>query len=189
MVNEIFEILRILIENQEERFSIRKLSIARDINYKSAYNAVKKLHEMGLAGLEKIGNTVNCSFTGKFDPLVFEVEYERRKDLIKNKDFKVICSRLKDLKFPFVALLFGSFAKKKQSKGSDIDILAIAENQDEIERAISLIPLDIHLTAVTNKEFITMAMSKEFSVVSEAMKNYIILIGIEDYYGVIGDAG
>jgi len=188
MANETFEILRILVDNHEERFSIRKLSKLRDINYKSAYNAVKKLQDKGLVDLEKIGNTIICTFTRRFDPLVFEVEYQRKEDFKKNKDFNVICSRLEELKFQFVALLFGSYAKKSQGKGSDIDLLVISENEREVKRAVSLIPLKIHLTAVTNEEFDIMAKSKEFSVVSEAMKNNIILVGIEDYYRMIRNA-
>ena len=47
----------------------------------------------------------------------------------------------------------------------------------------------IHLTAVTYKDFIYMAKSKEFTVVSEAIKNNIILVGIEEYYRLLKNAG
>ncbi|MBM4241617.1 MAG: nucleotidyltransferase, partial [Euryarchaeota archaeon] len=42
--------------------------------------------------------------------------------------------------------------------------------------------LEIHLTFFTYEEFLSMAQSREFSVVLEAIKNNIILVGIEDYY-------
>ena len=189
MDNEIQEILRILIENREENFSIRKLSKLRKINYKSAYISIMKLRQQAIINLEKFGNTTNCTFNRSFNPLVFKVEYERRKELLKDKNFKVIYSRLNKLKFPFIALLFGSFIKKKDHKNSDIDLLVISEKQKEIEEAISLIPLRIHLTNLLNKEFLDMAKSKEFSVVSEAIKKNIILIGIEDYYRMLENVG
>ena len=189
MANEIEEILRILIENQEERFSIRKLSKLRKINYKSAYIAIMKLEQQGIVKLEKFGNTINCTFNQTFNPMVFKVEYERRKELLKDKNFKVIYSRLSALKFPFIALLFGSFVKKKNHKHSDIDLLTINEKQKELEQEISLTPLKIHLTNISNKEFLNMTKSKEFSVVSEAIKKNIILIGIEDYYRLLENAG
>jgi len=47
--------------------------------------------------------------------------------------------------------------------------------------------LDIHLTILNFEEFMDTAMSKEFTVVSEAMKNNIILVGIEDYYRVLNN--
>lgn len=189
MVNETYHILKILIKNQEEKFSIRKLSILRKINYKSAYNAIMKLNKENIIKLEKFGNTMNCSFNKNFNPLVFEVEYDRREKLLKNKNFKVIYKNLNELKFSFVALLFGSYASGKPRKSSDIDFLVISENEKEIENIISLIPLNIHLTLVSNREFFDMATSKKFNVVNEAMKKNIILIGIEDYYRLLENVG
>jgi len=190
MVNEIESILRILIENTGAKWSIRKLSMLREINYKSAYNAVVALEKQGVVSLQKLGNMTLCSFNGKFNPLVFKVEYERRNDLIKNKDFKIICSRLEEIKSPFIALLFGSWAKKTATKNSDIDILFVTDEKigKEIKHAVSLIPLKIHPTIVSYDGFIEMADSRQFSVVTEAIKNNIILNGIESYYGFLKNA-
>lgn len=188
MANEVEKILKVLIENQGERFSIRKLSKLRKINYKSAYNAVMRLEENGIVKLERFGNSINCSFNKTLNPLVFRVEYERRENLLKNKDFKILYLRLNELKFPFIVLLFGSFVKKPD-KHSDIDLLIISEKEKEIEQVISLIPLRVHLTNVSIKEFLNMAKSREFSVVSEAIKKNIILIGIEDYYRLLENVG
>ena len=38
--SEKIEILKLLIENKEETYSIRKIALQRKINYKSAYNAL-----------------------------------------------------------------------------------------------------------------------------------------------------
>lgn len=188
MVNEINNILRVLVEKQNEILNIRNLALLRKINYKSAYNAVKSLNRQGIVDLKELGNITICSFSRKFNPLVFEVEYHRRESLLKDKNFKIIFKRLNELKFSFIALLFGSFAKKSPTKNSDIDILFIADNEKAekgIKQIISLIPLNIHPTFVTYNEFIDMANSKNFSVVSEAIKNNIILIGIEEYYRLL----
>lgn len=189
MVNEFHRILKILVGHQDERFSIRKLSRLRKVNYKSAYQAVMKLEKEGMVHLERLGNTSNCSFTHRFSPLTFAVEYERREDLIKNKDFKVIYSQLSGLPFPLIALLFGSQAKRTASRKSDIDMLIITHKKKEVEQLLSLIPLNIHPTIITYDEFILMAKSREFSVVSEAMKKNVILIGIEEYYRLLENVG
>lgn len=185
MANETIEILKLLISRKEERFSIRKISQIRKVNYKSAYNALKTLEREKLANLQKTGNTTICSFNNNFNELVFEAEYLRRKELFKNKDFLIIHNTLAELKFSFIALLFGSCAKGIASKHSDIDILAIGGNEKETKTALSLLPDKIHLTAVSYEEFVNMAKSKEFTVVSEAIKNNIILIGIEEYYRLL----
>ena len=50
-------------------------------------------------------------------------------------------------------------------------------------------PEKIHLTNVNYGNFINMAKSKEFTVVSEAIKNNIILNGIEEYYRLLKNVG
>jgi len=188
MVNEERNILQLLIENKDKKFSIRKISLLRKINYKSAYLALQKLSQKGLIDMEHMGNSILCSFSNKFAPLVFEVEYSRKKNLLKNKDFKAIYGLLRKIEKPFVCLLFGSAVNGKVKKGSDIDIFVISENSGEIEQIVSLIPLDINLTAITYKEFFAMAKSREFNVLAEAMRHNIILVGIEEYYRLAENA-
>ncbi len=76
-------------------------------------------------------------------------------------------------------------------KNSDIDLMIIGEKkrETEVERVISLLPLDIHLIFFTYEEFLSMALSKEFSVVLEVIKRNVILIGIEDYYRLMENVG
>ena len=121
--------------------------------------------------------------------LMSKREYSRRKELFKNKDFLVIHNRLAELKFPFIALLFGSHAKETADKHSDIDILTIGGDEKEIQSTISLLPDRIHLTTISYENFTQMAKSKEFTVVSEVIKNNIILIGIEEYYRLLKIVG
>lgn len=189
MANEIIEILKLLIDRKEESFSIRRISQIRKINYKSAYNALNFLEKEKIVNLQKIGNTTLCTFNNNFNDLVFKAEYLRRKELFKNKDFLIIYNRLSELNFPFIALLFGSQAKRMINKHSDIDILTIGGDVREIKTTISLLPDKIHLTTINYEEFIHMAKNKEFSVVSEAIKKNIILIGIEEYYRLLKNVG
>lgn len=189
MTNETHNILRILIENPDEKYSIRKLSKLRKINYKSAYQALMKLEEEGVVHFERLGNTINCSFSKRLNPSVFAVEYERKEEILKDSNLSVMCRNFKAAPYQFVLLLFGSQAKKAATRHSDIDLLAITEHGKEIERVVSLLPLNIHMTALSNKDFTSMAKSRELTVVSEAMRRNIILIGIEDYYRVLENAG
>ena len=107
---------------------------------------------------------------------------------LKDKKFKIISNHLAELKFPFIALLFGSYAKGIADKHSDIDILTIGGDEKKISSEFSLFSYKIHLTPVTYEEFIHMAKSKEFTVVSEAIKNNIILLGTEEYYRILSNA-
>lgn len=182
------KILKLLI-NDKEQFTIKRISEHLKMNYRIAYENVMLLHEQGLIDIRKMGNAKACRFSNSFDKRVFQAEYERREEKLQKKDLRIIHDRLSTLRFPFIALLFGSFAKDKQSKHSDIDIMTIGGSIRNIEKEISLLPDKIHLTSITYEEFIEMARSREFSVVSEAMRNNIILLGIEEYYRLLKNAG
>ena len=188
-MNSEIKILKLLLDNKEEKFSIKKIAESLKINYRIAYERVLLLEKEGLIKITKAGGSKMCEFTNKFSTKVFEAECGRKKGLFKNKNFLILHNRLSELKFPFIALLFGSRAKRTANKHSDIDILAIGGDEKEINFTLSLLPDKIHLTNVTYEEFIHMAKSKEFTVVSEAIKNNIILIGIEEYYRLLSNAG
>ena len=185
------KILKLLLSNKEEVFTIKKIAERTAINYKIAYEKIKSLEKEGLIKITKTGNTKVCKFTNEFNDMVFKAEYERRQDLFrKNKDFKVLYKRLFELNFPFIVLLFGSHAKGKATKHSDIDLLIVCEEKREhqIQEILDLFPLKIHPTFTKFEDFMKMLKTKEFSVVLEAVKNNIILVGIEDYYRLIENA-
>ena len=185
---EKLNILKLFIEHQEETFSIRQIALKRGINYKSAYNAVEQLNEEGVINLLKHGNITLCSFNRIFNDSVFKVEYHRLMELLKDKNFKVMYTRFCAINKQFILLLFGSYAKNKQTKHSDIDLLLICDDLEYIKNQIKLLPLPIHLTSISYADFRTMLLSKEFTVVSEAIKKNIILFGIEDYYRLVNNA-
>ncbi len=187
-MNEKLSILKLLIENSDKEFSIREISLLRGINYKSAYQNIKKLEKEGVIDVRKKGNVTLCSFNRNFNDSVYLVEYERRATLLKNKNFRIIFERLRKINKQFILLLFGSHVKKTVTRHSDIDLLLVVDDPAQIDRELSLIPLNIHLSHFTYEEFISMLKSKEASVVSEALKHNIILFGIEDYYRLIENA-
>ena len=179
------KILKLLLTRRA--FTIKKIAEALKINYRTAYETAIQLEKDGLIKVTKVGNAKLCEISNKFNQELFHAEYERKQDLFKNKDFLVIHNKLAELEFPFIALLFGSEASGKATKHSDIDILAIGDQEKEIKATLSLWP--VHLTLVSYSDFIHMAKSREFTVVSEAIKNNIILIGIEEYYRLLNNAG
>ena len=182
------EVIKALIES-ETKMNIRELSKKLGMNYKNAYNIVMRLNKEGIVSLERLGQAAYCTLNRTTHPLIFQAEHERRSKLLKKSEFRAIHEKLNSLEFSFIALVFGSFAKGKATKGSDIDFMAISEKgrAHEIEGRLSLLPFKIHLVSLTYEEFMGMAKSKEFSVVSEAIKSNIIFVGIEDYYRLVHD--
>jgi predicted nucleotidyltransferase len=184
MKRKSIEVLSYLIENSSEKININRISKDMKMDYKNTYNIVQDLAKQNLISLEKFGKNINCVLNKKAHPLIFEAEESRRKKLLKNKNFMILYEKLKSLPFSFISLVFGSYAKGKPSKNSDIDMMVLCEKnrEREIDNVISILPLKIHLVVLNYEEFLTMAKNKEFSVVSEAINNNILLVGIEDYY-------
>ncbi|MBU1976198.1 MAG: nucleotidyltransferase domain-containing protein [Nanoarchaeota archaeon] len=182
------KILKLMLDHKEERFTIRQISQRLKINYRIAHEQVGILEKEGLLMVVRVGKARLCELSNKFNHRVFEAEASRRDNLLMNKDIRVLHKRLSELNFNFIALVFGSYAKGTAKKHSDIDILTIGGDEKELKRTISLLPNAIHLTAVEESDFVTMAKSREFSVVSEAIKNNVILLGIEDYYRLLSNA-
>ena len=186
------KILRFLIENKERSFSINEISRNLKMDYKLIYTNTLKLGRGDIINIEDLGNMKRCSFKNKTDIFhedIFIVENQRKKDLFKNKDFLAIYNRIKKINQQFILILFGSYAKEKETKYSDIDLLLISDKEGSkiIENELELIPLKIHLTSVSYKDFIDMLKSREQSVVTEAIKKNIILFGLEDYYRLISN--
>jgi len=183
------KVLKELIPS-EEGFTIRELSRRIGSDYRITYLSVKKLADKGLLDRRVIGKSILVRFNRRFSAEVFKAEHERAEEIHNRKDFEIISETIRQSikTVHLIILLFGSYAKKTQTKNSDIDLMVIApgtEHEKEVEQAVSLIPLPIHLLFFTEEEFARMRDSREGNVGKEAMKNNMILYGIEQYYGLL----
>ncbi len=190
MKNKDVDVIVALMDTQEDKVSISQLSKKLKIDYKNTYNIVKRLEKDNIIILNKFGKAYDCILNKKMHPLIFEAEYRRREELLKDKNLLVLYNKLNSIIYPFIALIFGSYSKRTANQYSDIDLMLIYNKTKniDIERTISLLPLDIHLVTFSFEEFVKMAKSKDFNVVGEAVKNNIIFIGIEDYYRLVNNA-
>ncbi len=184
------KIIKYLIENKKE-IIIKELARQIKSDYKIVHTAVNRLIDKGLLESRKIGKSIQIEFNNKLAKEVLEVEFERREEIFRNKNLKLMTETIKkSIKTAnFILLLFGSYAKKKETKNSDIDLMFIVNDikiEGNILDSISILPLKIHQLVFTEKQFIDMKKSHELNVVKEAIKNNIVLYGIEAYYELIG---
>jgi predicted nucleotidyltransferase len=183
------KIIKYLIENKRE-FTIKELAKNIKSDYKITHTAVKRLIKKHIVSFKSIGRSIVIGFNNKLTREVLFVEFVRREDVLKNNSLLVMLNEIKDKVMikNFTLLLFGSYANKKNSKNSDIDLLFIVHDnhlEKDIEKALSLIPLKIHSFIFSEKQFIEMKNSQELNVVKEAIKNNVILYGIEQYYELL----
>ncbi|MBI2142230.1 nucleotidyltransferase domain-containing protein [Candidatus Woesearchaeota archaeon] len=186
------EIIRLLIENREKELSINQIAKLLKKDYKNTHNIVTRLAEAQLVRLQPFGKPYRVTVINKTHPLIFEAEYLRRKELLKNKDLAVMNDSFKALNSKlYVLLVFGSYAKKTQTKHSDIDLMFIVPDaaeevmEREIQNIASMLPLKLHINIFRESDFKGMKNSKQATVGSEAMKNNVILHGIDSYYEML----
>ena len=183
------KIIKYLIETKKEP-TIMHLAKEIGSDYKIVHTAVSRLIDKGLLEKKKIGKSLQLSFIPKLSKEVFEAELERREQVLKNKNLKVMLNTIKHdiMSSNFVLLLFGSYSKNKQDKNSDIDLMFIVPKpnmEKSIEQAISILPLNIHYFVFTEKQFRKMNDTRKANLVHEAIKSNIILYGIEQYYEML----
>ena len=184
------KIVQVFLENYGKEFTIRELSKMVDVDYKSVYLSVDALSEARIVGKRKAGNSTLCKLGKKFNHIIFKVEEHRKDELLKNGNIRVLYNEVKKIKSPFyICLVFGSYAKSKAAKNSDIDIIIVAENEDvvkrEVDSIINSIPLKLHILDFTPKEFIGNFLQGN-TVINEAVEKNIILYGVEAYYRLLG---
>ena len=186
------EIIKLLIENKGKELSINQIAKLLKKDYKNAHNIVTRLYRTKIVMLEGFGKSYKVNLINKAHPLIYEAECIRRQELLKNKGIAVMYDSFKSMRSKFyILLLFGSYAKKAQTKHSDIDLMFIVPDlaeekmEREIQNITGTLPLKIHVNIFKESDFKAMKNSKEITVGSEAIKNNIILHGIEPYYEMI----
>lgn len=186
------EIITLILENKEKELNIHSISTLLKKDYKTIYTIIKRLEKASIISLERFGKSYKIILNNKIHPLIFEAEYSRRNELLRNKNFSVMLDSFKKLNTKlYVILLFGSYAKNKSNKNSDIDLMFIVpdSSEKELEREIyniaGTLPLNLHINVFKESDFIAMKDSKKETVGSEAIKNNVILYGIEQYYEMI----
>ncbi len=186
------EIIKLLIENKDKELSINQVAKLLKKDYKNIHNIVTRLSKAKIVELQPFGKSHRVILLIKAHPLIFEAEYLRRNEFLKNNDILVMHDSFKGLHSKlFVLLVFGSYAKKTQTKHSDIDLMFIIPDageekmEREIQTVANMLPLKIHVNIFNETDFKAMKNSKEITVGSEAIKCNIILNGIEPYYEMI----
>ena len=181
------KIIRAFLEENKE-MTIREIAKGIRADYRITHIAVQRLINKKIIKVKSVGKSSFCSLNQSYYGLeIYQAEAERKDNLLKNKNinqlYKEVISKINTTLFIF--LIFGSYAKGKATKASDIDLMFISNEkdfEDRIQEILSLLPLRTHISVFTEKEFQNMLFSRESNVVKEAVYNYIIIYGIENFY-------
>jgi predicted nucleotidyltransferase len=190
-------IMELFVDDPRQRYSIRDISKSIGKQYAPVHTAVQRLVKKEALKKQRIGHTDYCSINldGDASIFCFTEAWRANQFTRKNKDIGIIIKEvLEKLKARFyVLVLFGSYAKGRQTKNSDVDLLLIADNTsraEELERILTGISRlsikPMHVISMNCQDFIDMTKTNDTSAVSQAIGNHIIFSGYEEYYKMLG---
>lgn len=189
------KVLEFFVQSVGKQFSIREISRKIKTDYRLVYSSVQRLLTKQLIIKNRYGKTDLCEINLKGEIGCFiQVEKTRAEKFLKNKSIRLVANDIKNnIKNPYYTMIiFGSHARSKQTKRSDVDILFITSDLNslkELEKIVDYVagirPVKIHSVEVLYKDFINMLKSKELNVAKEVLNNHIILHGAEAYYQML----
>lgn len=186
-------VLKLFAAKITENFSIREVARLIKKDLKIVYISIKNLQERGYFIEQKQGIVLNYK---KHLSDITYIETLRKNDFYKRHPTLQIPleSYIQKSKQKFFTLLiFGSYVAGKETKKSDIDLLAvIPEYNDDFERqlqaGLSLSTKKFHTTFLSEESFRELLQKRdEANVVNECINNHIIIYGSETYYAMLGE--
>ena len=200
----LLKIMALFRKNIDKGMTILEISKKLKIGYRPAYNHLISMEELEIVNIQKIGNSKQCHLNLKNEKcrlLLTEVDMQKREEIYKNKILKQILEELttkiieKFISNIHSIILFGSYAKGKARKNSDIDLIFIVSNiknkrlRKEIERECASYQYshNIKISPIITdiKEFKIMLKAKELTVGKEARESGVPIYGFEQYWRFI----
>ena len=172
--------------------TIREISFLVKKDYPNVHRAVKELEKMGVLKLQKIGKALVCKIAlseRTISILSFLDEQESFSKKIPNIERILAFNEF----FDDIILITGSYAKGKENKKSDIDLVIITKDnplnkQKLIENLIALFLPKIHAVVISYKDFVDMLLSEEENYGKEIFKNRFVFRNAKRYYVLIREA-
>lgn len=187
------KVLELFVSQIIYSFTIREVSRLIKKDLKIVHTSIKKLFSKGFFIKDKNGLRLNYKSNREDLAYIEGIRKEsffRKHDLIKIHIYNFI---RKSSSKSFILLVFGSYAAGKETKKSDIDLLAIlpAFNEKlerELKSSLSASAKKFHITVIDEDGFKEMLHKRdEMNVVNETLNNHLILYGAEQYYALLGE--
>lgn len=177
---------------------IRKLSGKKSKSY--IYRALGHLMHGGILQTERVGKsllyglTIDSIQTQAY--LGFLSEYLAWQETnVPHKILETLATKARKITSFFVFIVTGSYAKKTQTKKSDLDVTIICDdsvNPKAIEAEIDFeskmsIPR-VHYFVFTKKDFVEMLTNDEFNYGKEVARHNLIFFGGDIYFNILNEA-
>ena len=161
--------------------------------YTWTFNTVRKLGKTGILRIEAKGKSSLCSIN--LDSRL-AVLYLSLLDELEASSRKVphLEELIYDMPVPFFTLLVGgSYAERKQTKKSDLDICVLVDDAADKKRISNMLENKLmvprlHPFVFRKSEFLEMLLNKEANYGKLLFRKHMIAFGAENYYLIIREA-
>ena len=201
----LLKIMGLFRENLDKGPTILEISKKLKIGYRPAYNHINEMSKEGIIIIKEVGKAKQCFLNLKSERarhILGEVDMLRKEKLYKTEVklkniLEKLISKLNERYASEISsiILFGSYAKGKAIKGSDIDLLFIIsdlrnkELRADIERECSSFQyshnINISPIIADVKEFRVMLKSEELNIGKETREYGIALYGSELFWRLV----
>jgi len=184
------KVLEYLTKNLTLQPTIRQLSKDLKQHYSQVYSTIMGLEKKNIVHIEEKGKAKLVTINLKEENNAVIITEIEKKELLKNKKIKIILDRLNYIKYYFVAILFGSYAKLTETAQSDVDILFIIPSETDMEKFNRIVKnelsiYNVDVNTVFESEFLEMLKSNKLNVANEILKNHIILKNAEEFVNIL----
>jgi predicted nucleotidyltransferase len=201
----LLKIMGLFRKNLDKGLTILQISKRLKIGYRPAYNHISEMHKEKMINIKEVGKAKECTLdlrSEKTRHVLGELDILKKEKLYKNHPkLKNILEKLikklseKHLSEIHSIVLFGSYAKGKAVKSSDIDLLFIVSDiknkglRSDIERESASFEYSHNLSVspiITDAiEFRKMLKSEGLDVGKEVKEYGIALYGFEQFWRLI----
>ncbi len=198
----LLKILGLFRANLDKGLTILQIAKKLRIGYRPAYNHIAAMSDQEIINVQEVGRAKQCTLNLKCEKarhLMGEIDLLRKEELYKNEPkLKNVLEKLipklaeKHISEIQSIILFGSYAKGKASKNSDVDLLFIVndiknkELRADIERECASLQyshnIKISPLITDSKEFKIMLKAEELNIGKETREHGIAIYGSEHFW-------
>lgn len=196
MINKSSEVLYLFAKEPWKKFTfkeIKKLSKCKSESY--VYGVLKNFVKLNVLQQENVGNVIQY-FASTSQNAIYYLSIVLEQKALKEKHlpFEEInkLQSLIPIKY-YTLIITGSYANKKQTIKSDLDVVIICEADikkvySELRHFCEISIPKIHLYIFSPEEFKDMLFDKQANYGKEIVKNNLTITGANGYYRIIMEA-
>jgi len=183
--NKELEVIALYRGDYKSRFYLRQIGRLAKVPLKTVQNVLvsfekSKILNSKIEGKNKYFSLNLANIKTKSYLLQAEI-YKTDNFLESYPQFKIF---LKSLKTNILLVIFGSFARLKAGKDSDLDLLVVSEKEQNLP--FHLLPYKVHQVNLSENSFVK-AIKEQETLIKEIEENHIILNNHSFYINAVWD--